>query len=52
MTYLIASLVVETGIPPREWLEMDPKMFQAIRDVFADQAKEREKIANRNKRFG
>ena len=30
MTYLVAQLAVETGIPPSEWLAMDERMFRAI----------------------
>jgi hypothetical protein len=46
---VIAQLAVETGIPPREFLEMDNRMFRSILMVLRDRAKEIENV-RRNKR--
>lgn len=48
MTYLVASLAIETGIPPSQLLKESPEMFQAMLQVFSDRAeKVREIRANR-----
>jgi hypothetical protein len=38
--YSIAQLSVETGIPPREFIDMDSEMYAAIIQVLTDRAKE------------
>jgi hypothetical protein len=43
----VASLSVETGIAPKEFVNMDPEMLKAIIQVLSDRAKE---IRNANKR--
>ena len=40
MTYTIASLSVETGIAPHEFINMDTDMYTAIIQVLTDRAKE------------
>jgi len=40
MTYTIAALSVELGIPPKDFIEMDPPMLEAIIQVLRDRAKE------------
>jgi hypothetical protein len=50
MSYLIAKLSVETGIPPREFLEMDDEMLRHIIQVFNDRAKEMKDAGKRNGR--
>ena len=40
MTYTIASLSVETGIAPQEFIDMDTDMYIAIIQVLKDRAKE------------
>jgi hypothetical protein len=40
MTYTIASLSVETGIAPQEFIDMDRDMYAAIIQVLTDRAKE------------
>jgi hypothetical protein len=40
MTYTIASLSVETGIAPQEFMDMDTDMYTAIIQVLTDRAKE------------
>jgi hypothetical protein len=50
MAYLIAKLSVETGIPPREFLEMDDEMLRHIIQVFNDRAKEMNDASKRNRR--
>ncbi len=37
---MIATLSVELGIPPREFIDMDSEMFAAIAQVLTDRAKE------------
>ena len=49
MTYLVAQLAVETGIPPSEWLAMDERMFRAILAYLNERAKVAEN-ASRGKR--
>ena len=39
VTYLIAQLSVETGIPPSEWLAMDERMFRAILSYLNEKSK-------------
>jgi hypothetical protein len=39
LTYLVASLSVETGIAPREFIEMDPVMLKMILRVLEERAK-------------
>ena len=48
MAYSIAQLSVETGIPPREFIDMDSEMYAAIIQVLTDRAKE---IKNASKRI-
>jgi hypothetical protein len=48
---LVAQLAIETGIPPREFIEMDSMMIKAMLQVFDDQAKEAKVNANRSKRL-
>ena len=48
MTYTIASLSVETGIAPQEFMDMDTDMYTAIIQVLTDRAKE---IKNAGKRI-
>jgi len=48
MTYTIASLSVETGIAPQEFMNMDTDMYTAIIQVLTDRAKE---IRNAGKRI-
>ena len=43
----MAQLAVETGIAPKEFIDMDPEMFKAVIQVLSDRAKE---IKNANKR--
>jgi hypothetical protein len=50
MAYLIAKLSVETGIPPREFLEMDDEMLRHIIQVFNVRAKEMKDASKRNGR--
>jgi hypothetical protein len=40
MLYAIASLSVETGIAPKEFIDMDTDMYIAIIQVLKDRAKE------------
>jgi len=40
MLYTIASLSVETGIAPSEFIDMDTDMYTAIIQVLSDRAKE------------
>jgi hypothetical protein len=40
MLYTIASLSVETGIAPSEFINMDTDMYTAIIQVLSDRAKE------------
>jgi hypothetical protein len=40
MTYTIASLSVETGIAPQEFIDMDTDMYAAIIQVITDRARE------------
>ena len=47
--YTVASLSVETGIAPSEFINMDSEMLRAIVQVFSDRAKEI-KNASRNRR--
>ena len=49
IAYTIAQLAVETGIPPREFIDMDTEMYLAIIQVLTDRAKEI-KNASRGKR--
>ena len=42
MTYLVASVAVETGIPP-QYLMDDDRMFRAIVAYMQDRAKEAKK---------
>ncbi len=49
LLYTIASLSIETGIAPSEFINMDTEMFRAIMQVLADRAKEL-KNASRSKR--
>jgi hypothetical protein len=39
LTYLVASLSVETGIAPREFIEMDPVMLKMMLRVLEERAK-------------
>lgn len=50
MLYTIAELSVETGIPPREFLEMDSEMYAAIIQVLTDRAKEIQRASKRHRR--
>ncbi len=50
MAYTIASLAVETGIPPKEFLEMDEDMLRHIIQVLNDRAKEIKNASKRNRR--
>jgi hypothetical protein len=43
----VASLSCETGIAPKEFIDMDPEMLKAIIQVLSDRAKE---IKNASKR--
>lgn len=40
MVYTIAALSCELGIPPNEFINMDPEMLRAIVQVLHDRAKE------------
>jgi len=48
--YTIAELSVETGIPPREFLEMDSEMYAAIIQVLTDRAKEIQRASRGRRR--
>lgn len=50
MAYLIASLSVETSIPPSEFLKMDDEMLRHIIQVLHDRAKEMKNASKRNRR--
>jgi len=50
MTYTIASLSVETGIAPQEFIDMDTDMYNAIIQVLTDRAKEIKNASKRNRR--
>jgi hypothetical protein len=50
MAYTIAALAVETGIPPKEFLEMDEEMFRHIIQVLNDRSKEIQNASKRNRR--
>ena len=43
----MAQLAVETGIAPKEFIDMDPEMLKAVIQVLSDRAKE---IRNASKR--
>jgi len=47
MTYTIAALSVELGIPPKEFIDMDPQMLEAIIQVLRDRAKEIKNAASK-----
>jgi hypothetical protein len=49
MTYLIASLAVETGIAPQDLIELDSQVFNAMIQVLKDRAQEIQN-ASRGKR--
>ena len=49
LTYLIAQLQVETGIPASEWLAMDERIFRATLAYMKEKAKRTEN-ASRSKR--
>jgi len=49
MTYMVASLSVELGIPPKEFIEMDHEMLRAIVQVLTDRSREI-KNASRSRR--
>jgi len=48
--YAIASLSVELGIAPSEFIDMDPEMLRAIVQVLQDRAKEIKNASKRNRR--
>ena len=48
--YSIAQLSVETGIPPKEFIEMDTEMYRAIIQVLTDRAKEIKNASRGRKR--
>jgi hypothetical protein len=50
MTYTIAALSVELGIPPKDLIEMDQQMLEAIIQVLKDRAKEMKNASKRNRR--
>ena len=50
MTYTIASLSVETGIAPSEFMNMDTDMYTAIIQVLTDRAKEIRNASKRHRR--
>jgi hypothetical protein len=50
MAYTIAALAVETGIPPKEFIDMDEEMFRHIIQVLHDRAKEIKNASKRNRR--
>jgi hypothetical protein len=50
MAYTVAALAVETGIPPREFLNMDEEMLRHIIQVLNDRAKEIKNASKRNRR--
>ena len=50
LLYTIASLSIETGIAPSEFINMDTEMFRAIMQVLADRAKELKNASKRNRR--
>jgi hypothetical protein len=50
MAYTIAALAVETGIPPREFMDMDEEMFRHIIQVLNDRAKEIKNASQRKRR--
>ena len=50
MVYTIAALAVETGIAPREFIEMDDEMFRHIIQVLNDRAKGAQNAGKRNRR--
>jgi len=50
MTYTIASLSVETGIAPQEFMDMDTNMYLAIIQVLTDRAKEVKNASKRHRR--
>ena len=47
MTYTIAALSVELGIPPKDFIDMDPQMLEAIIQVLRDRAKEMKNAASK-----
>ena len=47
MTYTIAALSCELGIPPKEFIDMDPQMLEAIIQVLRDRAKEIKNAASK-----
>jgi hypothetical protein len=50
MTYTIAALSVELGIPPKDLIEIDQQMLEAIIQVLKDRAKEMKNASKRNRR--
>jgi hypothetical protein len=50
MAYTIAALAVETGIAPREFIEMDEEMLRHIIQVLNDRSKEVQNAGKRNRR--
>ena len=49
MTYLIASLAVETGIAPQDLMELDQPVFDAMIQVLKDRAQEIKNAASRKR---
>jgi hypothetical protein len=50
MLYTIAALSVELGIPPKEFINMDPEMLRAILQVLSDRAREIKSASKRSRR--
>jgi hypothetical protein len=50
MAYTIAALAVETGIAPKEFIDMDEEMLRHIIQVLNDRAKEVRNASKRNRR--
>jgi hypothetical protein len=50
MTYTIAALSVELGIPPKDLIDMDHQMLEAIIQVLRDRAKEMKNASKRVRR--
>jgi len=49
MTYLIASLAVETGIAPQDLIELDQPVFDAMIQVLKDRAQEIKNASSRKR---
>jgi hypothetical protein len=49
MTYLIASLAVETGIAPQDLMELDQSVFNAMIQVLKDRAQEIKNATSRKR---